>query len=441
MRRAWLFLTLLACGGESQPAPAPTPVTPPPPATARLDAAPAPADARPAVADAPGPDLAAQPNFNPQLATLFRVAACGGDAPIPERFDARAIERYCTALGSLIEEYRTEWLEIARPVLAEVVPATLPTTVIYPFGGSDLISTLAVYPRADEITIISLEPVGSAKVIDRIGGAALAASLADNRAHLAFLMRAAFHKTVDLKAMSKSGLPGELVDALVALAVHGATPLALRYLTLADDGSITYVDDKFVDVELTFRRADGGLAVYRHIQADLSDRRFGANAGLRAYLAARAPYAAMTKASSFLLWQRSFSIIRDTLLREAAGLVSDATAPLPEAMAAAGFVQHPYGTFTGPEPAFTSLGDKPAPVVELWRKSPGPLPFRFGYGDKHRRGHLLVSLKDPSAAPSDASAAPGDAPPVPGDAPAPSKAPRKVPTQVLTPPPSDPAAP
>ena len=33
----------------------------------------------------------------------------------------------------------------------------LPKKVLYPFGGSDLISALAVFPDAEEITIISLE--------------------------------------------------------------------------------------------------------------------------------------------------------------------------------------------------------------------------------------------------------------------------------------------
>lgn len=393
-----------ACQGEPAtpppaPAPAPSPAKPEPapaPTPTPVDDAQAQAEAR---QRAEAAAIAAEPNFNSQLAATFRVAACGGQDPVPERFSQKLVDTHCAALEKLLAEYKARWLDLAAPFLAKVVPAGLPDRVIYPFGGSDLVSALTVYPHAKEITIISLEKVGDPRSIDRIKGPDLVQSLADNRAHLAFLMRSAFHKTVDLKAMSDSGLPGELVDALVALKVHGATPLALRYFTLADDGTPTYVDNRFIDAEITFRRADGGLAVYRHIQANLANGPLKKNVGFLAYLAARAPYAAMTKASSFLLWEAGFSLIRDTVLSQAVCLVSDATAPMPDVMTKAGFTQAPYGRFDGPEPAFWGLTEKAAPVIKMWKASPGPMEFRFGYSDSAHHGHLLVSTRDPNAPP------------------------------------------
>ena len=36
-------------------------------------------------------------------------------------------------------------------------PAGLPKTVVYPFGGGDLISALTTYPEANDYTTLSLE--------------------------------------------------------------------------------------------------------------------------------------------------------------------------------------------------------------------------------------------------------------------------------------------
>jgi hypothetical protein len=392
MRLAVLLVvvTLVGCADEPQPAPPVVPARAPEPPPVVQPVAPA-----PPTPEAPPPvDLEAQPHFNAQVKAIFRVAACGGQDQLPARIPAKLVEAHCAALDRLIAEYRTRWLDLALPFLAGIVPAGLPDKVIYPFGGSDLVSALAVYPKASEITIISLEKVGDARRIDKIGAADLKASLAENRAHLQFLMRSAFHKTVDLKAMSESGLPGELVDALVALRVHGATPLALRYFTLRDDGTLEYTDKKFVHAELTFRRADGGTAVYRHIQADLSNAGLKKNVGLMAYLAARAPYASMTKASSFLMWESYFSTIRDTLLAQTVFLVSDATAPMPDVVARAGFEQVTYGKFAGPEKAFPNHMERAEPYIKLWKaQEHRPMPMRFGYSDVRGQGHLLITRK------------------------------------------------
>src|SRR5256885_1467614 len=92
----------------------------------------------------------AEPAQGTELATqvreMFRVAACGSDDAIPERFSARTIDAHCKDMAEVYKSYRRAWADQAQKFIATLRPADLPSTVVYPFGGGDLSSALAVYP-------------------------------------------------------------------------------------------------------------------------------------------------------------------------------------------------------------------------------------------------------------------------------------------------------
>ncbi len=390
MRLPRLVLALLlfsACGGDDQPA---KPKGGDTPKRAPADAAPPPA---PAPDAAPPADPDPKGEFDEQAKQLYRVAACGGDEPLPANIPAKVVEAHCKALDKIIAEYREKWVDKALPFLASIVPKDLPDHVLYPFGGSDLATALATFPDVAELTVISLETAGDVRRIDKVRDDELVDSLKENREHLQFLYRSAFHKTVDLKAMTESGLPGHLVGAMVALKIFGYAPVTLRYFVVKDDGSLEYVTNKFENVEITFRKPGGKLQVYRHIAANLENGHLKKNPGLVTYITSRAPFTAMTKASSFLMWEDHFSTIRNLLLDNMVWMISDATAPLPEHSLAKGFELIPYGEFSGPEPAFSGL-EKADVLVKLWKDSEKrECPIRYGYSDAKRRAHLLITRK------------------------------------------------
>ena len=56
----------------------------------------------------------------------------------------------------------------ARAFFAAHVPKDVPKKVVYPFAGGDLSTALTVYPDADEITNMSLEPAGDPRDIDTL---------------------------------------------------------------------------------------------------------------------------------------------------------------------------------------------------------------------------------------------------------------------------------
>lgn len=375
------------------------------------------AAAAPTASTTPTPIAAADPplqgaDFAAQAKVLYRVAACGASGDVPARFDANVVAKHCDELSRAYADYRKGWVDVAEPFIAALRPKGLPAVVVYPFGGGDLVSALATYPDASEITTISLEPAGDVRPIDRLAADFLGHELAVHRAHLERLFEKAHSRTDNLEKESKTELPGEIVFDLAALVVHGEEPVSLRYFRIQPDGSLAYVTQAdidaakrpgerhalFANAELRFRRSgvpDAPVQVLRHVSFNLDDAHLKADPGLLAYLTARgAKVSAMTKAATHLLWNDHFSLIRGWLVDHTDWMISDSTGLPPRIAAPAGFTQETYGTFDGPSPFGDPDKRDADDLKKLFQAQPArDMPFRYGYPDKDGHAHLVVTRR------------------------------------------------
>jgi len=379
-------------------------------------------------------------DFGPQARVMFRVAACGGDDAIPARFSTKAITAHCKEMAEIYTSYKKAWADQAQAFIAGLRPKDLPTTVVYPFGGGDLSSALAVYPDATELTTISLEAAGDIRVIDTIKSAKLDIDVDSISNEIRRLYRSAHSTTKSLQAASHSELPGTIMFALAGLTVHDMEPVALRYFDIEPDGSLSYLTgaqleeraaefvakklgtsppkkithywyeqiSAFANVEIQFRPRGDATApprVYRHIVANLDDNHMAADDRVLRHLRGKGKVSVVTKAASFLLWYDDFTKIRDYLLHNTAWMISDASGIPPSYADPAGFEQITYGEFTGPYFIQDEKNTR-AEFVKLWKSQPHrPLPFRFGYPDEAKHNHLMVTRPKPGAAPAPRDAA------------------------------------
>ncbi len=366
--------------------------------------------------------------FAAQVREMFRVAACGQDDAdaIPERFNAKTIDAHCKEMAEVYKSYKRAWADQAQTFIAKLRPADLPTTVVYPFGGGDLSSALAVYPDATELTTISLEAPGDIRAIDTITKDKLALDLDTVTTDIRRLYHAAHSTTKSLQQASHSVLPGTIMMALAGLAVHGMEPVQLRYFDIEPDGSIKYLTadeldqraaeiaakgehkpkkithywyeqtSAFANVEILYRpRGDekAPLRTYRHILANLDDPHMKADDRVIKHLEKKGPVAVMTKAASFLLWFDDFQTIRNYLLEHTVWMISDASGIPPRYAGPAGFEQVTYGDFVGPYFIQDEHDDRDA-FIKMWAKQPHRnLPFRFGYPDKDKHNHLMITRR------------------------------------------------
>jgi len=366
--------------------------------------------------------------FAGQVREMFRVAACGPEDadPIPERFSAKTIDAHCKEMAEVYKSYKRAWADQAQAFIAKLRPDDLPKTVVYPFGGGDLSSALAVYPDATEITTISLEAPGDIRAIDTITKDKLAVDLDAVTTDIRRLYHAAHSTTKSLQEASHSVLPGTIMMALAGLAVHDMEPVQLRYFDIEPDGSIKYLtadeldqraaeiaakgDHKpkkithywyeqtsaFANVEILYRpRGDdkAPLRTYRHILANLDDPHMKADDRVIKHLEKKGQVAVMTKAASFLLWFDDFQTIRNYLLENTVWMISDASGIPPRYATPAGFEQVTYGDFTGPYFIQDEHDDRDV-FIKMWAKQPHRnLPFRFGYPDKDKHNHMMITRR------------------------------------------------
>ena len=426
---------LASCGGSKAPAAtAPPPAAPAPaPAPAAEVApvpapAPAPAPATEPAASAPAPVIEAPlgKDFAAEALAFYRVVACSGAAEgapageLPAGVDAATVDKHCVEMAARYKRFTEKYVTPARAFFDEQRPAELPATVVYPFGGGDLVSALVTFPNATEITTISLEHAGDPTRLTQLTKSGLKTSLAEFRAAVRGLLTNNDSTSENMRKLERGGIPGQLSFHLTGAAALGYVPSGLRFFTLDEGGAIHYLTEQeieklapvrakrkktswvdtdfstaFTHMELTLRKAADPSAppvVHRHFAANLANNGFRGSA-LEKHLVAKGQVAAMTKAASYLLWSESFAGIRDYLIANLVWMASDATGLPARYAKKAGLTQTTYGRFAG---AF--LPDAPVAVnetmVKLWADQPRrKLAFRYGYPDSEGNVHLMLTAK------------------------------------------------
>ncbi len=408
-RKPWLLfvLTLLlpACSSAR-------PATPPPPTPTAAPATPTPASTA-------GPGMNRAQSFDKELRLLFRMVACAGSEPVPREYEA-VVAGHCALFEKTMASYRTRYVAVAQPFLIGLQPQGLPTTVVYPFGGGDLLSALTTYPNLTEVTTLSLEYAGDPRRIIGITPERLEFSLAQVRRRVSGLLIWTESTSENMMQLQKGDLPGQLAFFLTGLAVHGLEPVGLRFFNLTPEGEPVGLSAEdiaalegstatklnqvwkspdfsvaFSNSEITFRKASdptAPLRVHRHIAADLSDSGLSKVPGIMKHLEAKGRITAITKAASYLMWGSGFSWIRNYLLANMEFMLSDSTGIPPRYARKAGFETIAYGQFDAP---FLAAPEAEAEdMLALFAAQPKrELSFRYGYPDNHRHHHLLVTRK------------------------------------------------
>jgi hypothetical protein len=149
----------------------------------------------------------------------------------------------------------------------------------------------------------------------------------------------------------------------------------------------------FAHVEIRYRRTgEQRVRVHRHLGWNLGDRYLEEHPALLRHLEAKGKVSMMTKGASYLLWRPDFSHIRDYMLGHLAWMVSDSTGIPPAFARKAGMVQETYGGYHGAFLDGAQRSKHDEAFIEMWGKQKRRrLPFRFGYVEKDKQAHLVVT--------------------------------------------------
>jgi hypothetical protein len=428
----WLgaLAVLASCHGASAEAPA-------------SNAQPAAIGAAPTVAAAttatttPGPAAGAGHAADPALPgvdfiadarLLYRIAACGAsDLAIDPKLEA-IVAHHCKAVGDRLDKFRAQYFDKGRAWFDAVVPADVPTSVVYPFGGGDLLSALVAFPTATEVTTISLELAGDPRRIATLSPGELERSLGALRAEIGGLISVGSNTSENLSNQQRNDLPGQVSSFMLGLVAGGFEPIHMRYFTFDDAGKVHYLEqseideaDKqaaahrpkslkhdwqspsfstaFANVEIQYRKlgdtgtsGPGDVRTHRHIGWNLSDDYLKTHPQLLRHLEAKGSVTVLVKGASYLLWRGDFSRIRGYLLDHLAWMLSDSTGIPPKYARPAGMIQETYGDYHGAFLEGAQDNQNDDDFQALWKgQKRRHLPFRFGYVDKDKQAHLVVT--------------------------------------------------
>jgi hypothetical protein len=378
-------------------------------------------------ADTPAPAPVGE-DFISDAKLLYRVAACGGSDVVDTKID-KIVDRHCKQVLEKIEKFRTLYFDKGRAFFDKIEPKDLPKTVVYPFGGGDLLSALVAFPDATEITTVSLEFAGDPRRISTLTPNQLETSLGGLRAEIGGLISVGSNTSENLSNQQKNDLPGQVSSFLLGLVAGGYEPVSMRYFTLDDAGDVHYLDkteieslDKealahrpkslkhdwaspnfstaFANVEIQYRKiGETAIRTHRHIGWNLGDDYLKLHPQLVRHLEKKGQVAVLVKGASYLLWRGDFSRTRDYILDHLAWMLSDSTGIPPKWAKKAGMIQETFGGYDG---AFLeSVRDNPMEqdMIDLWAKQHRrSIPFRFGYVDMNKQAHLMVTRPKPAPA-------------------------------------------
>jgi hypothetical protein len=382
-------------------------------------------DAAAPVAPPPIAPAAGGVEFLEDAKLLYRIAACGNaDQPVDAAI-AKIVDRHCKRINENLVKFRTQYFEKHRAWFDEVVPKDAPKTVVYPFGGGDLISALVAFPDAIEITTISLEQAGDPRRLRSLKPNVLDMSLGALRVEIGGLISVGSNTSENLSKGQRNELPGQVSSFLLGLVAGGYEVTSMKYFTLTDTGAVKYVEqadidaadaklgkkqdgktlkhdwlnpnfsDAFQHVEIQYKKRGGEDTtprVHRHFGWNLGDDALKQNPQLVKHLEAKGKVTMLTKGASYLLWRGDFSIIRNYMLAHLAWMLSDSTGIPPAYARKAGMVQETYGGFSGAFLEGAQGGVTEESMIEMWAKQKRRrLGFRFGYVDANKQAHLMVT--------------------------------------------------
>jgi hypothetical protein len=376
---------------------------------------------------------------------LYRIAACGGSDAVDAKL-VKIVERHCKLINERLDKFRAEYFGKHREWFDAVVPKDVPKTVVYPFGGGDLMSALVAFPTATEITTISLERAGDPRRLRTLAPTRVDLSLGALRGEIGGLIDTGSNTTLNLSAGQRNDLPAQVSSFLLALVAGGYEPVSMRFFTLDDAGAIHYLEQAEIDamdkqaaaalkkkqkaakpatpppqaatdvppkpvtakthnwmspnfslafsnVEIQYRKVgETAVRVHRHIAWNLSDGYLKPNPQLLRHLEKKGDVTILVKGASYLLWSPGFSLIRGYILDHLKWMLSDSTGVPPAFAKKAGMVQETYGNFTGAFLPSWQTTKHNEDFIALWQaQKKRKLPFRFGYVDAQKQAHVVVT--------------------------------------------------
>jgi len=277
--------------------------------------------------------------------------------------------------------------------------------IFYPFSGPDLLFSSSLFPNANKLTLIGLEPVGTLPIIDDtdIEPDSIHHYFAKINSSLYAILNFSFFRTVSMKIdLRNEEVDGTIHLMLLFLNKTGHQIHSIKAFYIDSIGSVNYVKNtntlrakkyKNNSIEI-IASCEGITKTITYTSTDLSDGGLAKNPGLIKYLQNLDFETTYLKGASYLMHKPAFKKIRSLILDESDCVVQDDSG-----IAMQFITEHKsaweytlYGEYHKPIAMFSQHYQKD--LDSLYKKQGSKnLGFGLGYNYRDKNSNFMVIKK------------------------------------------------
>lgn len=290
------------------------------------------------------------------------------------RYSKETLQRWKFKTTKRIDDQNAWQAQYIKPQIGS------PRTIVYPFGGPDLLYVMSMFPNSSRYVLLGLEPVGSVPDLENTDPGAVMASLPRHARAIETQLLHGYFITKDMKTdFSNGALQGVVPVMLSALGLRQATITGVQTINAGGNPG----------VEINFKLPGGGRKSVVYVSGDLSNGGF--SGAYESWLSSTADRSvAYFKAASYLMQNPGFSGVRNWVLGRCRGVVQDDSGIPYKYFDSEVWDIRLFGKYTRPIAFFSRHAQ---PDLAAAYAAAGPVPgitFGSGYQMKANAANLMV---------------------------------------------------
>lgn len=268
--------------------------------------------------------------------------------------------------------------------------------LFYPFSGPDYLFAQELFPHAETYIMCGLEPAEPLPDVARMSAGEVAAGLQGLRSSLSSIMNAGYFITKDMRQdLQATRFRGTLPVLLAFLARSGAVVDSVDIVRLDGTGAPVLsgaAGGTAPGLMIRYRHGFGGLKRLFYFRQDLANGSLSAGSPLLNFVARQGAPPVLLKSASYLMHDGRFSVIKNFILRNSAGIVQDPSGVPWRDLAASGLDLRLYGNYQGTLGIFSQQPDLRA-AYQSGRWPAQPVDFGFGYLFRPSNTSIIVARR------------------------------------------------
>ncbi len=253
-------------------------------------------------------------------------------------------------------------------------------TVLYPFGGPDLLHVHALFPQARTYALMGLEPVGEVPQLESMPPGEVLGTLPAFRQAVRTQLQAGYFITKDMRSdLERSALRGVTPILLSSVAINGGRIDSVNGMSAGGNPGVS----------MRFRDSNGVDHTAMYVSGDLSNSGF--SGGYRQWVGGLGGDYTYFKAASYLMHDARFSQSREFFLRQSRAILQDDSG-IPFRHFGPNWTFRFYGTYYRPIELFAKHHQED--LRQAFAANPAsPLRFGSGYHVNPWEANLLLAIK------------------------------------------------